>query len=59
MSFPVNFAKFLRTPLLINTSSGCFWYFQTWGYEKEQNRNYTTNLTTITCGLHKNNTDQW
>ena len=23
--FPVNFAKFLRTPLLQNTSSGCFW----------------------------------
>ena len=24
--FPVNFAKLLRTPLLKNTSSGCFWY---------------------------------
>ena len=24
--FPVNFAKFLRTPFLQNTSGGCFWY---------------------------------
>ena len=23
--FPVNFAKFLRTPFLQNTSGGCFW----------------------------------
>ena len=23
--FPVNFAKFLRTPFLQNTSTGCFW----------------------------------
>ena len=23
--FPVNFAKFLRTPILQNTSGGCFW----------------------------------
>ena len=23
--FPVNFAKFLRTPFLLNTSGGCFW----------------------------------
>ena len=23
--FPVNFAKFLRTPLFNNTSGGCFW----------------------------------
>ena len=25
--FPVNFAKFLRTPFLQNTSGGCFWTF--------------------------------
>ena len=36
-SFPVNFSKFLRTPLLTNTSGDCYWHFQTWCYEKEQN----------------------
>ena len=25
--FPVNFAKFLRTPFLKNTSGGCFWLY--------------------------------
>ena len=27
--FPVNFAKFLRTPFLWNTSGGCFWVYMT------------------------------
>ena len=57
--FPVNFPKFLRTPLLKNTSGGCFWHFQTWCYEKEQNKNYSANLTTIKCGLNENKIDQW
>ena len=57
-SFAVNFSKFLRTPLLTNTSGGCFWHFQTWCYEKEQNRNYSTNLTTIKCGLNESNINQ-
>ena len=53
--FPVNFSKFLRTSLLTNTSGGYFWHFQTWCYEKEQNRIYSTSLTTIECGLNENN----
>ena len=57
--FPVIFPKFLRTPLLTNTSDGCYWHFQTWCYEKEQNGNYSTNLTNIKCGLNENNIDQW
>ena len=57
--FSVNFPKFLRTPLLMNTSGGCFWHFQTWCYENEQNRNYSTILATIKCGLNENNIDQW
>ena len=57
--FPVNFPKFLGTPLLKNTSGGCFCHFQTWCYEKEQNRNYSANLTTIKCGLNENKIDQW
>ena len=28
-----------------------FWHFQTWFYEIEQNRNYSTNLTTIKYDL--------
>ena len=57
--FPVNVPKFLRTPPLTNTSGGCLWHFQTWCYEKDQNRNYSTNLTTIKYDLNENNIDQW
>ena len=57
--FLVNFPKFLITPILTNTSGECFWYFQTWCYGKEQNRNYSTNLTTIKCDLSENKIDQW
>ena len=57
--FPVNFPKFLRTLLLTNTCGGCFWHFQTWYYEKEQNRNYSTNLSAIKYGLNENYIDQW
>ena len=57
--FLVNSSKFLRTPLLTNTSGGCLWHFQTWCYEKEQNRNYSTNLTAWKYGLNENYIDQW
>ena len=42
--FPMRFPKFLRSPLLTNTSGGFLWHFQTWCYEIKQNRNYSANL---------------
>ena len=47
--FPVNFAKFLRTPFLTNTSDGCFW--KKWKIVSKQPNNQRM--------LHQNLLTKW
>ena len=58
--FPENFAKFLRTALLIKHFRWLLMAFPDMVLRnRANNRNYSTNLTTIRCGLNKSNIDQW
>ena len=58
--FSEKFAKFLRTPLLTEHLWWLLLAFPDTVLRKEQNKNYSTNLTTTKCGLNENKIiDQW